>query len=94
MNLKQLQDFTMDLRQKMKLVSIKITEELISQIAVNMIDTLTLKGEEEFLNVFKKDKKYLNYSAFFNTYLNIYDKNKKIKKTEQRNPTFDIECSI
>ena len=63
-------------------------------IITNIIDSSYVCSKEKLFKKYNIKEDEINFSLFFKTWDTINKKNKKISKTQERNPLFDFSCEI
>lgn len=95
MSLDELQNFSMELRRKMNQAAVTILEKRIAEIATDLIDTLFARGEKAVQEKYKNEPSFsMEFPLLSQSYWIIYDRQQEIRKTQNRNPKYDFDCSV
>jgi len=94
MSLLELKEFTDKLRGEIRKTCNKMFYDKAALIITNIIDSSYVCSKEKLFKKYNIKEDEMNFSLFFKTWDTINKKNKKISKTQERNPLFDFSCEI
>ncbi|PLS19453.1 hypothetical protein CVD28_03285 [Bacillus sp. M6-12] len=95
LSLDELQNFSMELRNKMDETSIRICERLVAERIADILDTFMVRGESEIKNKYGEKRIDLTSSLFSEAYWDLWKEHQKFKKGEIcSDPDANFDCKV
>ncbi|WCK57505.1 hypothetical protein PP175_25910 (plasmid) [Aneurinibacillus sp. Ricciae_BoGa-3] len=90
LSLDELQAFSMELRTKMQEVAVEICERLVAERITDMIDTVTLQGEQAVKDKYGEKQVDMDCAVVSEAYCDLHREHRKFKAGE----TFDLDANF